>query len=85
MARKQPTAAKAPISSESSLASDVFKHLQNAAACVKGEAEINISQKFKLFKTTIHMTELIFLPDFGIIQKHKEPSPHRTYRRWSPT
>lgn len=32
MARKQPTAAKAPMSSESSLASDVFRHLQNAAA-----------------------------------------------------
>lgn len=33
IARKQPTAAIAPGSSDSTSASDVFKHLQKAAAC----------------------------------------------------
>lgn len=35
MARRQPTAAKAPASSASSSASDVFKHFQNAVAYSK--------------------------------------------------
>jgi len=44
IARKQPTAARAPGSSTSSSASAVFMHLQNAAACCKKENDNDIKQ-----------------------------------------
>lgn len=48
IARKQPTAARAPGSSTSSSASAVFMHLQNAAACCKKEND-NVKKQEQLY------------------------------------
>jgi hypothetical protein len=77
MARKQPTAAKAPESSASSSASELAMHFQKAEAyqirtCFIKESHTNI--KLKLQKGN--------RPNSGTILVHTAPSLHQIYQQW---